>query len=158
MSKQKGEVFTPGDIVSHKYGSGNEKGYFKVLAMEPKAFLYEAGCYSARRGKIARDKCTCWQCTAVFEAVVCVLVAYDDGSVPKSKNLKERNYDASSLRKETPETFENKKEYAKSVYESNVKTFNKLKEILFDVEEEESVPTPGNIFLPPVSSGLLRGE
>ena len=146
----------PGDIAYHRYGSGNEKGYFKITRVG-KSWSYYTRCWNSRKAEIGREECGCTQCTQTFDAVCCKLVAYEDGSIPASKNLKEREYYLTSMVKVTPEVIEGMRSRAKKVYKNKSDTLDTILKLFFNKEQTVS-PSDDGSYLSSSDSGLLRND
>jgi len=140
------EKFKAGDIVIHRYNRGSELGFFRVL----------------RTGK---GKLCSW--SSETDIVFCILAAHNDGTLPKSKNLKERKYQSDFLTHVSPETIEISKTqamtYAKQRLKDAEEDWNRILDNLFpDSPKEEEVPEEiEKDFFSPLSgngTGLLRRQ
>ena len=138
-----------GDIVTHKWARGSEKGFFRVIE------LTKGQAYWSKKE---------------IDIAVCKLAAHDCGTVPTSKTLKERRYETGYLVKVTPETVAAAKKIevaeAKRMVEEKAEVWDAVLSNLFPdsvTEKEEEEVEEGSIedtFKELVGSGtgLLRPQ
>jgi hypothetical protein len=135
-----------GDIVRHQWNRGSEKGFFKVIRLD-------------------KQKLRRWS-RQVEDVAICKLVSHGDGTVPISKNLKERVYAPRNLTLVTPEIIAAEKvrevAAAKAMVKRKAEVWDKVLVSLFpdSIEEAEEVEIEDDTdflaSLSGVGTGLLR--